>query len=432
MRGYAHTGSDVGTGSSIGSASSPAAGSATRFFHRRPARSLALGLGILGVVALLALTLGPMPISAGSASGAAPGTVVPVTTSAFGTCNPVTTQTPSALLQGIAVPTKNVTAGGNLSAVMEVQALNWTANDSNITVYFPSVFYDFPMASGGNAQIFLSNRSIAMNFAGWSKPSFATTKNFTYPTGLDFKPHSLAKIDSMKLAVTANADYGQITIEVRWQWVYSPSLGKAIHGPWSIPTSKANWPQSVPSIFWPAPYATYLASSGKTAVIGGNFTATLGGDVAGRTFFLEMEYPAGGVVQDFLQTAPANATTFTVSIPMMNYDHYLSPGPFLVHIHDACGAMMFNKTVDAVYPPSASIRFFITPAACATKSITFNGTKFTNGTGGTFAPSPIAYRFSIPGCPGNHFQSWSTTGALHIANGTSMIVSNNGTFTVNY
>jgi hypothetical protein len=399
---------------------------------RRLPTGVWIAVGAVFVLALLVLTAGPLPVPVGGATGPATGTVAPITSSAYGTCNPVSTKTPSALLQGIAVPAKNVTAGGNLSAVMEVEAENWTPADSNITVIFPSVYFDFPKATGGNEQLYISNRSIVMNFSGWSEPSFATTRNYTFPSGLEFKAKSKATIDSMKLAVQATSDYGGITIEVRWMWIYSPTLGKNIKGPWSVPTNKSDWPTAVPSIFWPAPYATFLNSSGPTATIGDNFTATLGGDVGGRTFFLEMEYPSGSVVQDFLQTAPANATTFTVRIPMLNYDKYLTPGPFLVHIHDACGAMMFNKTVDAVFPPTATETFFLTPAACATKSVTFDGLKFTNDTSGTFVPSTTAYHFGIPVCTGHSFHSWVTTGALHIVNGTSMLVSNNGTFTVEY
>jgi hypothetical protein len=399
---------------------------------RRYTPGVWVAAGAVFVIAILALTAGPFPLATGGSSQSPGGPVTPLTTSAYGNCNPVGTKTPSALLQGIAPPPKNVTPGGNLSAVMEVEALNWTPALSNITVIFPSVYFDFPKATGGNEQLFFTNRSIVMNFSGWSQPSFASTRNYVFPNGLQFKAHSKATIDSMKLAVQATAGYGQITIEVRWQWIYNPHLGTTVHGAWSIPTNQSDWPTAVPSIFWPAPYATYLNSSGPTATIGDNFTATLGGDVGGRTFFLEMEYPSGSVVQDFLQTAPPNATTFTVRIPMLNYDHYLTPGPFLVHIHDACGAMMFNKTVDAVFPPSASVSFFLTPSACASKSITFNGTKFTNDTGATFAPSTTAYHFSIPACTGHSFHTWSTTGALHIANGSSMLVSNNGSFTVDY
>jgi hypothetical protein len=394
--------------------------------HRGPL----LGLGAIAVVLVLALAALPAPAIAGSS---ATGRLTPISPAAFGTCNPVGTKTPSALLQGLPVPTKNLSAGGTLAAVMEVATVNWTPADDNITVFFPSVFFDFPRATGGNAQLFFSNRSLSMNFSGWSSPSFATTKNFAFPSGLDFAKKGTATIDSMKLAVTTNVDYGTITIEVRWQWISTATPGATpVHGPWSVPTNQANWPKSVPSIFWPAPYAPFEGGFASNATIGQNWTGTLGGDVAGRTFFLEMEDPAGTVQDSQLQTAPANATNYTAYIMMLNYDNYLTPGVYLVHVHDACGAMLWNKLVHASLGPTAQIHFSITPSACATKSITFDGQKFTNGTVGTFAPSTTAYNFSIPNCPGNSFHNWVTTGALHIETGKTMLVSNNGTFTVEY
>jgi hypothetical protein len=398
----------------------------TRKSPRTRSRAL-VTLGAFFALAILATTAAPIPVTPSHGGSAAP-----ITSSAFGNCNKVGTLTPSALLQGVMVPGRNVTPGGNLSAVMEVMAQNWTPSMSNISVHFPSIFFNFPRASGGNQQLFLSNRSILMNFSGWSNASLASTRNYTFPSGLAFLYHGVAKIDSMKLAVTATADYGQITIEVRWQWIFTPILGRSVHGPWSVPVNTSNWPRSVPSIFYPAPYTTFLASSGLTAVIGTNYTATLGGDVAGRTFFLEMEYPSGSVVQAFLQTAPANATTFLVRIPMLNYNSYLAPGAFLIHIHDACGAMLYNKTIHAVFASTARVQFFLTPTACASKSITFNGTKFTNGSVGMFPPSTSNYTFSLPYCAGHHFNGWLTTGALHISSGSTMLVSYNGTFSVYY
>ncbi|MCI4333037.1 MAG: hypothetical protein L3K01_04850 [Thermoplasmata archaeon] len=389
-----------------------------------------MALGAVLVFALLVVTMAPLPAAVTSANSFRGSS--PTTSATFGNCNAIGTPIPSALLQGIPVPRTNVTPGGNLSADMEVMAANWTPAMSNITVHFPSVFFNFPKFTGGHQQLFLSNRSFVMNFSGWSNASLGETKNYTFPAGLQFKAHTKAVIDSMKIAVQATADYGQITLEVRWAWTYNPSPGTTVTSPWSVPTNQSHFPNSVPSIFWPAPYATFLNYSGLTSTIGTNWTATLGGDVSGRMFFLEMEFPSGGVVESFGQTAPLNLSTYTVMIPMENYNRYLVPGTYLVHIHDACGALLYSKTVHAVFPPTAQVTFYLTPAACAGHSITFNGTKYTNGTSGVFVPSTTAYSMSIEGCPGHTFHSWSTTGALHIATGKSMLVSNSGTFTVNY
>ena len=394
-------------------------------------RAGVVALGAIFVIALLAVTAVPLP--AGPVAPLSDSRSAPAPAATFQNCNAVGTPTPSALLQGIAAPAKNETPGGNLTATMEVAVVNWTPADSNITVLFPSVFFNFPLVNNGKVQLALSPRSLHMNFSGWSSPSFAHTRAYVFPSGLQFQPLGKAKIDSMKLAVQATADYGQITIEVRWQWAYQPHPNVTAHSPWSVPTTQAGWPSSVPSIFYPAPYTTFLGSSGPNGTIGTNWTANLGGDVAGRTFFLEMEDPTGHVVQDLLQTAPLNITNYTVHLILLNYNKVLTPGPYLDHIHDACGAMLWSKTVHAVFAPSASIRFTLNvPAACSGKLITFNGTGYANNSVGMFAPSNTPYNFSLPFCSGHKFSTWMTTGAIHVVSGKTMLVNYNGTWTIWY
>ena len=196
-----------------------------------------------------------------------------------------------------------------------------------------------------------------------------------------------------------------------------------------MPTSTDHNPSQLRSIFYPAPYVSFLGSSGSSPTIGANYTATIGGTVAGAYFLLELEFPSTGkVVQAHGQTAPSGATTFNVSIPMISYTNSLSPGPYLVHIHDACGGMLYNKSVTAVFAAHATVQFAITPTSCSAK---FNGISWFNGTSATVVPSITAYAISV-GCSGHSFKSWSGTGDIHILNGTSLLVSASGTWTVVY
>jgi hypothetical protein len=398
-----------------------------------PRRRIGAAVVAISALAIALLFLLPSPGTFAASETATPGRVSHVTSAAFSNCNAVGTPTPSALLQPIYVPPKNLTPGGNLSAIMEVEAMNWTSAMSNISVHFPSVYFNFPLANGGKAQLFLSNRSFLMNFSGWSPASRGQTHNYAYPAGLVFKHNGRAVIDSMKIAVQANADYQQITIEVRWQWVYQPHPGVTVHGPWTVPNASAAWPTSIPSIFYPAPYTTFLGSSGLNGTIGTNWTGTLGGDVANRTFFLEMENPAGDVVQSHLQTAPATASTYTTQLVMLSYNHDLTPGPYLMHIHDACGALLWSKTVHTAFAHSATIHFYVyPPASCPGLGVTLNGTSYSNNTVGSFAPSTTAYNFSLGYCPGHKLKTWLTTGAIRIVGGKAMLISYDGTWTVWY
>jgi hypothetical protein len=350
---------------------------------------------------------------------------------ASGACNPVNAIAKSALYVNLPEPSKNLSANGTITSSLEFQVVNYTPADNLITLYFPSIYFTFPLATGGNFSYYIPPHSVNITASGWSSPSLLSRSDVV-SHGLVFVPNGTARLTSQKVAIMATTGYGNLTVEFRWQFSLQQwGSTKVTHSAWSIPTNKSKNGGQLPSIFYPAPYVSYLGGTGSVGVIGTNFTATLGGDVAGRLFFLEMESGGGFVAQDFGQTAPSGVSTFNVTIPIINYDGELQPSTMLVHIHDSCGALLYNKVFKAVYAPNATVKFLLTPSVC-TGAITFNGSKFTNGTSGVFVPSPHPYSFSIPSCKGHKFSNWLTTGGLHIASGSTMDVSASGTFTVMY
>jgi hypothetical protein len=391
---------------------------------------LVLAFGTTIAVVGLLLLLGVASPSLSVASHERTGARLSSFAAPMANCNAVSSPTPSAVLITTPSPIKNTTAGGRISAAMEVQIVNYTAANNGTKVAFPAIFFSFPILPKGNFSMVLLPQILTITAPGWTSPSLAS-RSAVVPNGLAFNHSQPARMTSQLLAVMATAAYGQLTIELRWHWGNSPNGSKLVNGSWTTPTSKSNWPKSMPSIFYPAPYVSVLNTSGPTAVIGGNYTADLGGAVAGQLFFLEMEFPESGkVVENLGQTAPANATNFTVRMPMLNYIGYLTPGTYLVHIHDVCGAMLYNKSVKAVFAATANVTFFFQPGTCG--PITINGTKYSNGTVAVLKPSTVAYNFSLAVCKGHTFKNWVTTGALHIATGSSLLVSASGTFTVQY
>lgn len=390
-----------------------------------------LALTTLLFVGALLVPASGTPIASQTATGGAALTAA-VSSSAGPTCNPVRALAPSALYMTTGVPLKNVTPGGTLTGELEFAVLNFTNATSPVTLALPAIFYKFPLAAGGNFSMEIAPRNITVASAGWTAAN-ALARSSSVPAGLVFKKGSEASLTSMKVSIMANDRYGNVTIEARWRWGSTPAPGHSVWGSWTVPTSKTKspHPDDLPSIFYPAPYADLVSSTGAVATIGASYNATLAGPlIAGQLFFLEMEYPSGKVVQDLGQTAPANATSYNVTIPMLNYNGALTPGSYLVHIHDACGGLLYNKVIKAVYPANATISFFIEPGNCG--SVTFGGQTFTNNTSGTFTPSPTSYNFSLTGCKHHTFQTWVTTGGLHITSGSSMQVSASGTFTVEY
>lgn len=388
---------------------------------------LPLGTGAAALLLLLFL----VPPTAGAS--VAPGAALRASSATLGpatpSCNSVYTPTPSAVLIPTANPSHPLVTGGELTVYYEVAALNFTSALNGTKVYVPNVWFRFPIVGGPLYEIHENATVLTLTNGNWTSPAL-TEKNVTVAGGLAFNQSQKATLDSQKLAVMATATYGNLTIEMRWRWQNTVTGGGRPAGSWSTPTRASGWPKALPSIFEPAPYV-YITNFNPTAVIGSNYSANLAGLVAGAKFFLEMEYPTSGkVVQDLGQTAPRNATNFTVQIPVLNYDNYLSPGTFLIHIHDGCGAMLWNKIVDAVYPAWGNVTFYFQPGSCG--PITFNGSTYANGTTASVRPSTTPYNFSLPACKGYSFKNWVTTGGLHIESSKQLLVSARGTFTVEY
>jgi len=349
-------------------------------------------------------------------------------------CNPGGAPAPSSIYITTSEPAVNLSAGGELSGVMEFSVVNYTPADLGVSVYFPTVYFTFPLGPSGASSFSMTivPQNLTISGAGWTNGAH-TNRSETVTTGLAFVKGGKDRVTTQKVAIQANVPYGQLTLEFRWMWKATEPNGTSYASPWTIP--KATYTKgsvNLPSIFFPAQYITFLSGAGNGAKvsIGTAYSASLGGPVGGRYFFLEMEDGAGKVVQSEGTTIASNASTGNVTIPVLNYDHYLPPGMYLVHIHDACGAILYNKLIDAVFPPTATITFYLQPGSCG--PMTFNGTSFANGTSGTFVPSTVPYHFSVPKCSGFEFKNWTDTGALHISANDELMVSNSGTFTIEF
>ncbi len=381
---------------------------------------------LVGVVALTAS--GFFLSNNASASSSGPQDLAPASTSLD--CNKVGNPSPSALYIPTNEPTANLSKGGQLAGTMEFSVVNYTSSDLGITVYFPTVYFTFPLSPTGNFSMTISPQSLNISGSGWTTGAH-TNHTETVAAGLDFIPKGKDRLSTQKIAIQANVPYGKLTLEFRWMWKLTQTNGTVVSSSWTVPKSTyTSGSSTLPSIFFPAQYVQFISGpgNGQKVTIGTNYTAVLGGAVAGKYFFLEMEDGAGKVVQAHAQTIGPNATTATVTIVLLNYDHYLAPGLELIHIHDVCGAILYNKLVDAVFAPKVTVTFFLQPGFCG--PMTFNGTKFANDTSGTFVPSTTPYAFSVPKCTGYTFKNWTDTGGLHISANDELMVSYNGTFTI--
>lgn len=327
-------------------------------------------------------------------------------------------------------PAQSLGPGGTLTAVVEFGATNLSADAVGATVAAPSLFVTFPAASGPTPTIYFGPHTVAATGDGWWDGSIGAS-SLVEGNGVAFAPGGSAVLSSQKLAMMANASYGALDLEVRWHWSMVQPDGSNATGSWTTPTPTAQWPNSLPSEFEPAPLVSLLATNGPGQTIGENFTASLGGFVSGRAFFLELEYPSTGkVVQSHGETASSGATRTSVTIAMLNFDRYLSPGIYLVHIHDGCGAMLLSLSENASYAASASIAISLSPASCGT--VTVDGSAYGSGARFTIRPSSTPYAFARSGCSGYSFYSWQFTGGLYVSSSSQLLVSASGSIAVTY
>jgi PKD repeat protein len=139
--------------------------------------------------------------------------------------------------------------------------------------------------------------------------------------------------------------YEGTTVSVRWSWTVTPAGGSPTTSPWSVNTDDAN----CPSNFHPAPFVNLLRSWNLTAPPGGTYQGEIAGFVAHQYFFLELENPSGTVV--YAQGQTANATNVTnVTIAYDCWCGRLSPGSYLVHIHNVIGSLLWSRSVTVTSP----------------------------------------------------------------------------------
>lgn len=379
------------------------------------------------IVTLLLLTLASVNPGAFASALATDQT----TSAASLDCNSVWDPAPSSLYIPLPDPSVPLAPGGELALSLEFGVVNYTESDLGIELELPTVDFTFTLPANQTYTSSLSPRETNIDGAGWQSPA-ALNQSASPSGGLEFTSGGEARVSTQKIAVQAEATYGTLTLEFRWMWSLREPNGTELNSSWTVPEQSYGGGSELPSIFFPAQYIEFLKGpgGGEKVTIGTTYSATLGGPVAGRYFFLEMENGAGHVVQSHATTLPEGVSEGNVTISVLNYDNYLPPGEYLVHIHDVCGAILYNKLIDAVFAPSVRVTFFLQPGLCG--PMTFNGTPYANDTSGTYVPSTLPYNFTNPRCPGYSFSGWSSTGGLHVSANDRLMVSYNGTFTIVY
>jgi hypothetical protein len=251
---------------------------------------------------------------------------------------------PSSLLMPLANPIGTLTVGDWVSVTYAFQIVPYHSGTGSIAVHLPRIFAFFPELGGGSLVLSVAPQVITDAGGLWvSPPSSTVTKaisgNLTFATGAN------ATLTSELLAVMVNTtQYEGLNLSFRWQSVVTTPLGSTT-SPWSVGTNMNH----CPSNFWPAPYVNLAQQWNTTAPVGAHYKGELIGFTSKQYFFLELENPMGHVVWAHGQTAPqGNYTTpFNVSIKYACWCGTLTPGPYLVHIHNLMGSLLYSISIKA-------------------------------------------------------------------------------------
>ncbi|HZY70654.1 MAG TPA: hypothetical protein VFF67_06740 [Thermoplasmata archaeon] len=337
---------------------------------------------------------------------------------------------PAAIHAGVPEPTFALRQGDSISIAYEVAAQNYTASDKGLVVHVPSVFGLFPTTQGTTVSILLYRQNLTINGPGFTNASLASaTKALT--SGVAFPKGGTANLTSEKLAVQADvAKYGALTLQLRWHWItdQSANRGGVTTGNWSTLTYRTTQ-VATPTIFLAAPFVDLLAHTGPTAVIGNNYTASVDGADQSTSFNLEIENATGTIYRQLPITTPAAPPDpQVVAIAIMGDDNGITPGAYLFHLHDHCGAILYSVPVKLAYPSSASLHLGVSPSACG--PLSFGGSSYASGSRATVTPSSTAVALSVGSCSGHAFNHWGDSGGADVATSTttstSAVTSANG------
>ncbi len=345
-------------------------------------------------------------------------------------CNAVGSPTPSALLVQSPQPGKNLAPGGSMGYEMQVEIANWANQTGPVNLTFPTVYFDFPLTNGHNFSITYPAGNLTISAGGWTATTLLA-RSAIVPGGLNFSVGQTARMDSEKIAIMSSGNYGTVLAKFRWRWTeHEPGATSTYLGLWTAPTTRSHFPVSVPSEFFPAAYVELLSTSGSPATAGTNYTMTVTSRfMPGEWLLTELEFPSGHVVQADNQTWPAGHSVYDAEILMLTWGHELLPGPYLIHLHDECGALLYSRTVTTRFPSTANVTLLI---AKGCGPINFGGTHYANNTTISVTPSVTPYVVKARNCHGLTFDGSNLTGGLHLVSLKRVLVSCSGTLEIRY
>ncbi len=338
---------------------------------------------------------------------------------------------PAALHIPLSGPVVNLVKGDRVNVTYEFEAVTYNSTLYGLTLRFPTVFGVFTQPGGGLVFVPVLDRNVTLTHGGYNNGSTThasevMTSNFTLDTAA--QPF----LTTLKLAIMANTTYGGLRVAVRWEYsIWVKTNGTTFSSGWSTFGDHAGQESTVT----PAQLVNIVKTTPEYTTVGSRFTAELSGLVSGAHYWVEVENPFTGIsVEEIWDNASVGVTVYNVSILLQNGHGVMTATPWLVHIHDNHGDILYSIPVYLSYPTVASIYFKVSPASCG--PVFFNGVYKASGTVGHVTANQ-SYALTADACTGYNFSSWSQTGGgARIANlgsaSTSVLLLYNTTVTATY
>lgn len=278
----------------------------------------------------------------GLAAAVSPSTGTPSST---GTCVPPGYTSPDSLLIPNSEPgggRTTLSPGETLGAQIEMQIPHFQNSERGTLVQFPSVDAVLLLQGGSSVTLVFPPGSDWVNSSGWTSPIShqATEKmwgNFST---------TASKLTTNWMAVMASTTYGSFQLEFQWRWYVVPSGSTHVqYGGWSHQSSTSST-TSQPTAFYPAPLVLWSARAAATQPANASYWVNLTGNVSGTSFRFVVETPNGHEVESICSATPSGASSYNATAPLQYSNGTALPaGPYLVHIHNAGGAIVYFAKV---------------------------------------------------------------------------------------
>jgi hypothetical protein len=369
-------------------------------------------IAAIGVTLLVALILVNLP------TGGLGGSPAPGNASLQSFNKPATP--PGALHIPLAGPVVNLQKGDIINLTYEYEAVSYNSSLYSLSLRMPTIFGVFTQKDGALLYVPLLNRNVTISHSQlthyWFNNGVTTHVSDNITGNYTLNPKIQPFLSSVKLAIMANTTWGNLRLGIRWDYsIWIASNDTTLSSAWTVPGhDRLPYTQSVVT---PAELVTIASTTPTNTTVGSWFRATLTGLVSPAHYWIEVESPftGHGVNHVWDNTSSVGLTSYTVGIVLARFHGTMTPTPWLVHIHDSHGDILYSLPVYLTDPTKASVFFKDSPSACG--PIEFNGRSYASGTADQYLPVNQTYNLTAASCAGYSFSGWSQFGdGLEIAN----------------